>query len=72
MESRITLRRFLAWVWAVMRHSYALLAAVLGSFVLTIPGWIGSMLSPDSAKRLAYIMTFLPHTYRLERGYFLA
>jgi hypothetical protein len=66
------LRRFLAWMWAVMRHGWALSAAFLGSFVLTIPTWIGPLLSPAAAKRMNDSLTLSVHAYRLSAAIFLS
>ncbi len=58
------LRRFLAWVLAIIRHGYALLGALLGSFLLSIPSWVSPLLSQEHARRVANLATLSPHTYR--------
>jgi hypothetical protein len=47
-----------------MRHGWALLAALLGSFVISIPSWISPLLSPVHAQRLTEFVTVSSHTYR--------
>jgi hypothetical protein len=64
-------RRFLAWIWAVMRHGWTLLAAFLGSFLLTIPTWIGPLLPPAAARRMNESLALSVHTYRLSAAIFL-
>jgi len=66
------LRRFLAWMWAVMRHGWALSAALLCSFVLPIPTWIGPLLTPAAAKRMNESLTLSVHAYRLSAAIFLS
>jgi hypothetical protein len=61
---RKRLQRMLAFGWAVMRHGWALLATLLGSFVLSVPSWIDPLLSPAKAQKLTELLTISPHTYR--------
>jgi hypothetical protein len=68
---RKRLQRMLAFVWAVMRHGWALLATLLGSFVLSIPSWIDPLLSTDHAREFTSALTISPHSYRdLAIGFF--
>ena len=41
-----SIRRFLAFCWAVMRHWYALAAAALTAFIISSPAWLMPLLSP--------------------------
>ena len=64
------LRRFLAFVWALVRHGTALLVAFLGSVLLSVPGRIEPLLSPEHARKLDSLLTVSPHQYRLIAGAF--
>jgi hypothetical protein len=58
------LLRMLAFVRAIVVHSWTLLATVLGSFVLSIPSWIEPLLSPQHSAKLNAFLAISPQTYR--------
>ncbi len=63
-DLRKQMRRLLAFIWAVMKHGWTLLATLLGSVILTVPGWIDPLLSEAHAKELTKALTISPHSYR--------
>jgi hypothetical protein len=58
------LRRILAFVWAIVRHTYAFWAALLGSFFFAVPGWIVPLLSPPHSQKLTTFLAVSAHTYK--------
>jgi hypothetical protein len=52
MLDRKWLRRFLAYVGAVMRHTTVLLLGLIGASILTVPSWVRPLLTPAYAATL--------------------
>jgi len=63
-RKRLRQRRVLAFVWAIIRHGWAITATFLGSFLLSVPGWIDPLLSYAQKQELNRWTTVSPHTYR--------
>ncbi len=57
------LRRLREFCWAVGKHFWALVTAILGGFLISIPGWIEPLLSPGHAATFNRWVTVSPRTY---------
>src|SRR6266446_6448146 len=61
----VSLWRFLAWVWVVMRHTKALITAFVGCFLFSLPAWLKPLLRPELQQNLDEWTAFAgePQTY---------
>src|SRR5260221_7967596 len=58
------MRQFCAYLCALVRHLWALLAAILGSVLLASPSWIRAALSPAWQQWMDSTLTFDVNTVR--------